>query len=209
MALYVDTTTEPHSFGTLGSLRPNSSIPQNPSPKQLRFNNLYKVVDSFDSFDENTEKIVEADPVVIDEDLRLYYRVAIVDKTDEELLEEKRLEKKAAIQLNLYNALNGSVIYANNYFQLGNNGRENMSDTLNVFNTGVANAHGGYWRSGSNEEIVMSDATAKNLFVLSYVYGASCVRHSHQLKTYVNNANTVASVESIDINGSWPNNHIL
>jgi len=207
MSLYVDLTGEQPVFGTLRKLRPSVSFPKEITPGVLKHVNLYRVVDTLE-FDESVDKVVNLDPPYIRESARTYERVGLESLTNEELISSVKSKKKTQVNIILKGKLEGTVEYANNEFQLGAGGRQNMSDTLTVLND-VPNAHGGYWRSVNNKKIQMNSNTAKDLFIRAYAYGATCIRHSHDLKNQIEEANTIIDVNDIDINVGWPNQRIL
>jgi len=186
-------------------LFPNVSFPRK-LPYQYQIGQYIKYSKTTKPSTNTDQTVVEVTP--IKQNGAWIQQWELQDLPSNTVLSMIKQKKKQEIATELSLRINGDVYYGNSAFQLGNDGRKNMSDTLSVLSSGTPNAHGGYWRSKDNVKVPFNDQEVISLFVSAYAYGANCIRHSHDLKDQINNANTVSAVETINVSGGWPNNQI-
>jgi hypothetical protein len=207
LKLAEDNTVEEFSLNEVNvrKLFPNVSFPIN-LPYQYQIGQYIKYSKTSKPSANTDQKVVEVTP--IKQNGAWIQQWEVQNLPSDTVISRLKEKKKTEVAAELSMRINGDVYHENNAFQLGNGGRKNMSDTLSVISSGIANAHGGYWRSKDNTKVPFNDQEVISLFVSAYAYGANCIRHSHDLKDQINNANTVSAVETINVSGGWPNNQI-
>ena len=204
---YVDLTGETPVFGTLKELKPNVSIPKKITTQVLLDLDLYKVVDRI-SYNRSTQLLDSLeDPIVNDQD-RTYTTVEAVDLPDNTKIELIRNEKLQSIKSTKRSLQEGLLVFANNTFQINETSRNTLNNAITL-NNHSANSHGGTWTDINNTPIPMDDETLIDFGLSVGNFFKSVHIQKLTFEYYLNTANTLAAIESIDVTSGWPNNGIV
>lgn len=98
-------------------------------------------------------------------------------------------------------------------YQIDSGAQANMTSVAGMFNLGVSNAHGGFWRAADNVDVIMTEAECKALFIDAGAYKAAIVRNMWALLKDITAAPNQAALDAIDIDAGtsanasgWPQN---
>lgn len=204
---YVDLTGDELVIGTLKELRPNVSVPANLNAQILSDINLYKVIDRI-SYDRATQRLTALENPIVDNENRTYTTVEATDLPDATKIELIRAKKLESIKSTKRSLQEGLLVFANNTFQINETSRNTLNNAITL-NGHTTNSHGGTWTDVNNTPRAMDD---DKLVEFGLAVG-EFFRNVHVTKLtfeyQINNANTLAAIESIDVTSGWPNNGIV
>lgn len=119
-------------------------------------------------------------------------------------LETKISQKQHAAQNIYQEKINDGFTFEGNVFQIRETDKLNMTAVMTDFNLGVSNAHGGTWRSMSNEMIPMTDAKVQEFIQAAKSYLLSLMQAYWQHKDALQEMGSVDLVNAYDITAGWP-----
>lgn len=143
-------------------------------------------------------------------DAALYLDGAVArEHTVANLSDASKLASAAAVKIAAIKAAAATKIaagftYNAKVYQIDDTSQVHMTSTMADFNAGTANAHGGYWRSASNENVAMTDAECIAFLRAAKVYKMGVIRNAQTLASACLTAADQAALDAIDITTGWP-----
>ena len=116
-------------------------------------------------------------------------------------LKARRTEEVNIVRDTKYNA---GMVFEGNTFQIDLEAQKDMSAVRLALVTGLANAHGGFWRTSDNVMVAMDDVKVVSFIntVMGYVQQIKAVSWYH--KDAIASLNTVEAVAGYDMTIGWP-----
>jgi hypothetical protein len=203
---YVDLTGETPVFGTLKELKPNVSIPKNPSVQILKDLNLYKLINKI-SYDRSTQRLYPLVQPVIDEDNRTYRTIKIIALPTAEKVSIIKAKKIDFIKNKKNSLQTGLLSFEGNVFQIDNDSKNTLNNAITL-NLHSANNHGGTWTDVNNNPVPMSDDKLIDLGLYVGEFFKNVHIRKLTLEYQLNSANTLTAVNAIDETSGWPDNGV-
>lgn len=89
-------------------------------------------------------------------------------------------------------------------YQIDATAQSNMLAIEAEFLGGEVNAHGGYWRSADNLNVVMTDADVRAFFRAAKLFKMTAIRNAQALTDAVRACGDHAALDALNLDAGWP-----
>lgn len=179
---------------TVGQAFPNQPLPVN---DEFLSDKGYVVVREGVPFNPATQKLVAIDsPVMVDGQYQVVEAVALGAP---ELLIRAKAARLSGLGAAYASKVSAGLVVGGSRYQIDDAAQANMTAVQTKFLKGATDAHGGYWRTDDNQNVLFNDADVQTLFDAVYNYKLTIIRATQAAKDAIMAAPTVDAVMAVNI----------